>query len=200
MNDAEYEAPQGENGLDVEAPGRRFTRPVLIRALLCLPLVCVSLLFAAIAMIGVVRLPAVDQAALPGNLARAAETALLCLVLATPAAAFRPSLIWLLPLAASASAGAAGWALLPLPANQLMQALEGAVLLLPVMVLVMGAWWRLIPPGLAATAAATGASPARAFYLARLRPAVPGIVRGLAIVFVLALGLAPLLAAASGTP
>jgi ABC-type molybdate transport system permease subunit len=202
MSGDECESDSMERGLPV-APKRLSASNAfsgVIRALLCLPLMCLSLLFAAIAVIGVAQLPPIDRASLPGTYAQAAETALICLALAAPAAAFRPSLLWLLPLAATTSAGAAGWALLPLPANEWMQALEGAVLLLPVMVLVMGSWWRLIPPGLAETAAANGASPARAFYLAALRPALPGIARGLALVFVLALGLAPLLAPAPGNP
>jgi hypothetical protein len=186
------------------APPRNHATPNafsgILRALLCLPLICVSLGFATIAVIGVGKLPAIDRADLPHDCARAFETALICFVLAAPAAAFRPSLLWLLPLAATTSAGAAGWALLPLPANPWTQAIEGAVLLLPVMVLVMGSWWRLIPTGLADSAAASGASPVWVFYLAAIRPALPGIARGLAVVFVLALGLAPLLAPASGSP
>jgi ABC-type proline/glycine betaine transport system permease subunit len=201
MNDADYGAPPDERGTTVAAPASRAPEfSVIIGALLCLPIVCVSLLFAAIAIIGAAQLTPIELASLPRLFTQAGKTALICLLLATPAAAFRPSLLWLLPLAATTSAGAAGWSLLPLPATGWTQAIEAAVLLLPVMVLVMGSLWRLIPPGLADTAAATGASPAQVFYLAAFRPALPGIARGLAVVFVLALGLAPLLAPAPGTP
>ncbi len=173
----------------------------LLRYLPLVPLLVVSVVFAAIGVLGVLTMPAAWWAAMPGDLAGAAATALICLVLAAPASAYRPSLIWVLPLAGSYAAGAAGWALLPLAAAPWSRtSVGGAVLLLPVMVLVLGAWWRRIPPGLAATAAAAGASPAGVLLHAVVRPALPGVARGLALVFVLALGLAPLLAQPPGSP
>jgi len=201
MNDAGHDTRPDEDGpIALERRRHLPAAATMIRAVLCLPLIGVSLLFTTSAVIGVAGLFPTGRISVPGSLARAAETALLCLILAAPAAAFRPSLIWLLPLGATLSAGAAGWALLPLPANSWMPVIEGAVLLLPVMVLVLGAWWRLIPPELDDAATAAGASPWRVFILAALRPALPGIARGLALVFVLALGLAPLLAPAGGNP
>ncbi len=172
----------------------------LWRMVFCLPLVAVSLLFAGVAVIGVSQLPGAEQAALPGAYARAATTAAVCLVLAMPAAACLPSLLWVVPLAVMGVAGAAGWSVMPLPSGEWMARLEGAVLLLPVMVLVLGGWWRRIPEGMADMAGASGASPLRAFALGVVAPAMPGVARGLALVFVLALGLVPLLAPASGSP
>jgi ABC-type spermidine/putrescine transport system permease subunit I len=170
------------------------------RLALTLPLLAVSVVFAAIAVIGVSQLAAPERAALAAEYGRAATTALLCLILATPAAACRPSLLWLVPLAATTAAGAAGWALLPLPDVAWMSTVEGAVLLLPAMVLVLGAWWGRIPENLAAAARDAGASPAWVFWHLTLRAALPGVARGLALVFVLALGLAPLLAPAQASP
>jgi len=170
---------------DVERPVFSFTA----RLLLTLPLLAVSVAFVAIAVIGVSKLPDQAHAALAAEYARAATTALLCLILATPAAACRPSLVWVVPLGATTTAGAAGWALLPLQDGVWMGTVEGAVLLLPVMVLVLGAWWRRIPQDLAASAREAGASGAWVFWHLTLRSALPGVARGLALVFVLALGL-----------
>jgi len=176
------------------------TAAFLWRLALCVPLVAVSLVFACVAVIGVSQLPGAEQAALAATYARAATTALICLVLAVPAAACRPSLLWVVPLSVMGTAGAAGWAVMPLPSGEWMANVEGAVLLLPVMVLVLGAWWRRSPEGMAETASASGAPPLRAFALGVLAPALPGVARGLALVFLLALGLAPLLAQSSGSP
>ncbi len=178
------------------------TAAFLWRLVLCVPLLAVSRAFVCVAVIGVSQLPGAEQAALSATYARAATTASICLVLAVPAAAYRPSLLWVVPLAVTGAAGAAGWSVMPmpLPLNEWMASVEGAVLLLPIMVLVLGAWWRLVPEGLAEAASASGASPLRAFSLGVLAPALPGVARGLALVFVLALGLAPLLAHSSGSP
>jgi ABC-type molybdate transport system permease subunit len=178
-------------------------RPVFsfaARLMLTLPLLAVSAVFIAIAVIGVSKLPDQAGSALTADYARAATTALLCLFLATPAAACRPSLVWVVPLGATTAAGAAGWALLPLPEGAWMGTLEGAVLLLPAMVLVLGAWWRRIPHELAAAAREAGASSTWIFWHLTLRSAMPGVARGLALAFVLALGLAPLLAPAQASP
>jgi len=181
---------------DSERPVFSFTS----RLVLTLPLLAVSLAFVATAVIGVSKLPEPAQTALTADYARAANTALVCLILATPAAACRPSLLWLLPLGATTAAGAAGWALLPLPGFAWMGILEGAVLLLPVMVLVLGACWRDIPQDQAAAARDAGASRAWVFWHLTLRSALPGVARGLALVFVLALGAVPLLAPAQASP
>jgi len=173
---------------------------LLARVALCLPLICVGLLFAGIAVIGVARLPAAELVTLPAQYGRAATTAVVCLALGAPAAAFRMSLLWLLPLGATAAAGAAGWTLLPVAPGTWPQSVEGAVLLLPVMVLVLRGWWRRIPPEIAETVMAAGGSPLLVFFKALVAPALPGVARGLAVVFVLALGLGPLLAPASGNP
>jgi len=178
-------------------------RPVfssIARLFLTLPLLAVSVVFVAIAVIGVSKLPDQARAALTAEYARAAMTALVCLILAIPAAACRPSLLWVVPLGATTAACAAGWALLPLPEGVWMGTLEGAVLMLPVMVLVLGAWWRSIPQDLAAAARDAGASPTWVFWHLTLGAALPGMARGLALVFVLALGLAPLLAPAQASP
>jgi len=170
--------------------------------MLCAPLIFGSLGFVALAVIGVSQLPAAEQATLLGDYAAAAVASVICLILAVPAASLRPSLLWLVPLVANWASGVAGWSLLPLPlaADVWMRSFGAAVLLLPVMVLVLGAWWRLIPSGLGETAATCGAPPSRAFFHSVLVPALPGAARGLALVFVLALGVMPLLAAASGRP
>jgi ABC-type molybdate transport system permease subunit len=173
---------------------------VTARMCLALPLLAVSVLFAAVAVIGVARLPDQQRAAMAADYARAATTAVICLILAIPAASCRPTLVWVVPLGATAAAGAAGWALLPLPEGPFMDLVEGAVLLLPVMVLVLGVWWRHIPRDLAILASEAGASRFWVFRNVTLPSALPGVARALALVFVLALGLAPLLAPAQVSP
>ena len=130
----------------------------------------------------------------------AAITAALCLLLAVPAATQGAPLKWVLPLAVGPSAAAAGWALLPLPREPLTELAASVALLLPVMVIFLSLAWRRIPDGLAGTAAACGASPIQTLFYARIRPAVPAALGGLGLVFVLALGLAPLLAPLAASP
>ena len=181
-------------------------RPRLrMRFLLTLPLVCVAGFMTAASCAGAWQSLGAGQ--LPGllpallrDLEVAACIAFISLIAALPAANTGPRLHWLLPLWIGPQAASAGCALLPARHGPALAIAAGTTLLLPVMVLFLAASWRHLPTGLAETAAASGASPLQTLVLARLRPALPAALRGLGLVFVLAFGLAPLLAALRASP
>jgi hypothetical protein len=159
--------------------------------LLAAPLVLVSLAACVLGFTGAAGLP---QDALAGAYARALATAVLCVALAAPVAWRRIAWAWIVPLAVLPSVGAAGVAILPLPGFAGRGVVEGAILLLPAMVFILRRAWRGIPGGLRETALACGAAPQQAAWLACVSPALPGAGAGVLIGFLLALGLAPLLA------
>jgi ABC-type spermidine/putrescine transport system permease subunit I len=71
---------------------------------------------------------------------------------------------------------------------------------LPATVFVLRHAWRGLPAGLRETARGLGATRWQATWLGIVLPALPGLRRGLLVAFVLALGLAPLLAPPAATP
>ncbi len=183
---------EGRRGKDDSPPGAGLG--------LFLPLLLLALGMAGAACLGLAGLPSAKLAMLPADAARAAVSSALCLALALPVLLSGTSLPWFLPLWAGPVAGVAGLSLLPLPEGPALQAVETALLLLPVMVLCVGPAFRR-SPDLYEAALACGASPARANLLTIRRPVLPSVLRGLALVFCLALGtVTPLLAAASGSP
>lgn len=171
-----------------------------MRLLLTLPLVCLAAAIGAASCIGAWVIPHPGWAGLCYTGGMAACVALLCLLLAIPAAAQGLRLVWLVPLWVGLQAAATGWALLPAPRGLPFQLGGGVALLLPVMVIFLAACWRRLPAGLAETASASGASPLQTLVLARIRPGLPTAACGLGLVFALAFGLTPLLAAFSASP
>lgn len=161
--------------------------------LLAVPLVVLACGSFAAALAGVLHLAPGLRATLPEDAAVAAAASAICAAFALPVIASGHRLPWLLPLWVGPCVGAAGWAVLPMPHGFATRLAETVGLLLPLMVVYLAASWRRVPAGLAEAAAASGASPFRAMRYAVLRPALPILARGVVLVFVLALGLAPLL-------
>jgi ABC-type proline/glycine betaine transport system permease subunit len=128
------------------------------------------------------------------ELAAAAIAILLGILAARPGALC----LWLLPIAAGPAAGAAGWAAAPATHGPALQLAATVALLLPV--IVMGMAWRGIPQDFAETVVACGASPLQTLVHARIRPALPILAASLALAFLLALGITPMLAPLAARP
>ena len=122
------------------------------------------------------------------NMPLAAGATMLCLLLAIPASLMRPGLGWLALAALAFCVGAAGWSVVALPADALAAMAATAVLLLPAMVIGLGAAWSRLPAGSWHTAASLGARwPA---ILRAVLPVVwPAAMRICLVIFTLAAGL-----------